>query len=318
MPPKVVKTDGGRVALSDDDRAMLAAVGLELAEIDGSTERALIEQAAGAAALLVVKEPITAQVLDHLAGCRVVARFGVGLDTVDVQAATQRGITVTNVPDANFKEVAAHALAMILALVRRLPALDEATRRGDWNIAAARGVRRRDELVLGIIGVGRIGGRVASSAGALGFTVTGFDPHLPESTVRERGAQPVSLDDLITSSDVISLHLPLSDDTRGLIDRARIEQMRRGAILVNTARSGLLDEDALVEALAGGMLAGAALDAYEHEPLALDSPLLSAPNLILTPHIAHYSNASHREIVEKALADVVRVLRGEPPRYPVN
>ena len=195
---------------------MLAAASLSFEEIDGSTENALIEQAADAAALLVTKEPITARVLDHLEACRVVTRFGVGLDTVDVPAATERGIQVTNVPDANFKEVAAHALAMILALQRRLPQFDAATRRGDWNLAVGGEMRRLDELVLGIVGVGRIGGALAPPARALGFTVLGFDPHLDDATVRERGAEPVLFDHLLSSSDVISLHVPLSEETRGL------------------------------------------------------------------------------------------------------
>jgi phosphoglycerate dehydrogenase-like enzyme len=318
MPDRVVKTDGGRVVLTGEEQEMLARVPLSLEEIDGSTEQALIDGAAGAAALLVVKEPISARVLDHLSACKVVTRFGVGLDTVDVAAATERGVKVTYVPDANFKEVAAHALAMILALVRRLPQFDDATRRGDWNLAVGSGMRRLDDLVLGIVGVGRIGGCVAVGARALGFTVLGSDPNLSDAMVRERGAEPASLDELIAASDVVSLHVPLSEATRDLISRQRIAQMRPGAIIVNTARGGILDEDALVEALAGGALAGAGIDAYEREPLALDSPLLSAPNVILTPHVAHYSLQSHREIVQKALTDVIRVLRGEPPRYPVN
>jgi D-3-phosphoglycerate dehydrogenase len=304
--------------LTDDERDVLAQIPASLEEIDASTEEALIEHAAGASALLVVKEPITARVLDHLADCKVVTRFGVGLDTVDVAAATERGIRVTNVPDANFKEVSAHALAVILSLVRRIPQFDAAARRGDWNLAVGAEIRRLEELVLGVIGIGRIGGRVASGARALGFTVLGFDPHLPDEMIRARGADPVPLDELVSASDIVTLHVPLTDETRGIVSRERLAQMRHGAILANTSRGGLVDEDALVEALVAGRLAGAALDAFEQEPLPLDSPLLSAPNAILTPHVAHYSIASRREVASKAIADVARVLRGEAPRYPVN
>jgi phosphoglycerate dehydrogenase-like enzyme len=317
-PPRVVKTDGGRMVLTEEERDVLAGVPASLEEIDAGTEEALIEHAAGASALLVVKEPITARVLDHLTECRVVTRFGVGLDTVDVAAATERGIRVTNVPDANFKEVSAHALAVILSLVRRIPQFDAAARRGDWNLAVSGEIRRLEDLVLGVIGVGRIGGSVATGARALGFTVLGFDPHLPDETIRERGAKPVRLDELVSASDIVTLHVPLTEETRGILSRERLAQMRHGAILVNASRGGLVDEDALVAALLDGRLGGAALDAYEHEPLPLDSALLSAPNAILTPHVAHYSVASRRELAWKAIADVASVLRGETPRYPVN
>jgi phosphoglycerate dehydrogenase-like enzyme len=316
---RVVKTDGGFLALTEEDRDVLREVGGELEELDCATEDALIEQCADAAALLVLREPITARVLDALPRCKVVARFGVGLDTVDVHAASTRGIRVTYVPDANSSEVAAHALAMILSLVRRLPQLDRAARRGDWNVPeVGRGMRRLDRLSLGVVGLGRTGGRVATAAAALGFRVLGFDPLLGDDAIRDLSAEPCPLGALIAASDVLSVHVPLVPETVDLIDRQAIATMRPGAIVVNVARGGIVDEDALVEALADGRLSGAGLDSYVREPLPLDSPLLRADNLILSPHAAHYSHDSYRETIRKAVTDVARVLAGDEPLYPVN
>lgn len=314
-----MKTDGGFLALEDEDRALFAAPVATLEELDCATEDALLEQCADAAALLVLREPITARVLDGLPTCRVVTRFGVGVDTVDVAAATERGVRVTNVPDANFEEVAAHALALILALCRRLFVYDRAARAGDWRAAdVGAGIRRLDRLQLGIVGVGRNGGRLAEMAASLGMTVVASDPFASDQAIAARGARPVPLEQLLESSDVVSLHLPLTPETRHLIDRAAIASMKRGAMLVNAARGGLVDEDALRDALARGVLSGAALDSFEAEPLATDSPLVELENLILTPHAAHYSRESFRETIHRACEDVVRVLRGEDPRYPVN
>jgi D-3-phosphoglycerate dehydrogenase / 2-oxoglutarate reductase len=316
---RVVKTDGGFLPLTDDDHKLLDESGARLDEVDCPTEDALIENCGDAAALLVLREPITARVLDRLPLCKVVTRFGVGLDTVDVPAASERGVLVTNVPDANSSEVAAHALAMILSLVRRLPQFDRATRRGDWNVPEiGRGMRRLDQLVVGVVGLGRTGSRLASAAAGLGFNVVGFDPFLSAEAQRERGAEPLPLEELIARSDVVSVHVPLTPETKHLIDREAISRMKPGAIVVNVARGGIVDEDALLEALTDDRLSGAGLDSYEHEPLPLDSPLLGAENLILSPHAGHYSQDSFRETIHKAVADVARVLQGNEPRYPVN
>jgi phosphoglycerate dehydrogenase-like enzyme len=315
----VVKTDGGFLELEDEDRALFTAPDAGIEELDCPTEDALLEHCADAAALLVLREPITARVLDGMPECRVITRFGVGLDTVDVPAATERGVRVTNVPDANFEEVATHALALILGLCRRLFAYDRAARAGNWRAAdVGAGIRRLDRLQLGIVGVGRNGGRLATMAGALGMSVVATDPYASDETIAAAGARAVALDELLATSDVVSLHLPLTPETRHLIDRSAIESMKEGAMLVNAARGGLLDEDALRDALESGALSGAALDSFETEPLPADSALAGVENLILTPHAAHYSRESFRETIHKACQDVARVLRGEDPHYPVN
>jgi D-3-phosphoglycerate dehydrogenase len=316
---KVVKTDGGFLSLVDGDHEVLAGLNARIEELDCSTEEALIENCRDAVALLVLREPITAHVLDHLTECKVVARFGVGLDTIDIDAATKRGIRVTNVPDANASEVATHALAMILSLVRRLPQFDRATRRADWKVAEiGRGMRRVEQLVLGIVGLGRTGSRLAVAGSAVGFKVIAADPFASDDAIRSYGAQPVTFDHLIESADVVSLHVPLTADTKYLISREVIGIMKSGAILVNVARGGLVDEAALLDALSSNALAGAGLDTFEREPLPTDSFLLAAENLILSPHAAHYSLEANRETIRKAFEDVARVLRGESPEYPVN
>lgn len=314
----VIRTDG-LLTVEPADVACLTDVGLTYREETCLTEDALISTCGDAAGLLVLREPITARVLDELPECKVVTRFGVGVDTVDVLAASARGVRVTNVPDANSSEVASHALAMIMSLVRRLPHFSAAIRSGTWSyLETGRGMRRVDQLVLGVVGFGRTGRRVAAAAAAIGFQVRAYDPLVPGETIRVAGAMPVGLEEIIADSDIVSLHLPLTAETRNLIDRDAITRMREGAILVNVSRGGLVDEAALAEALTAGHLSGAGLDAFESEPIRHDSPLLAIPSLLLSPHAGHYSNESYRETIRKAFLDVARVLRGEEPVYPVN
>jgi D-3-phosphoglycerate dehydrogenase len=317
---RVVKTDGGFLPLEDEDRALFAGLGARLDELDCPTEEALLEHCADASGLLVLREPITARVLDGLPVCRVVTRFGVGVETVDVLAARERGVQVTNVPDANYEEVAAHALAMILALCRRLFPFDRAARAGTWRAAqVGAGIRRLDRLQLGIVGLGRNGGRLATMASGLGLsTIVAHDPLKSDAEIGSSGARAVSLNELLASSDVVSLHTPLTPETRHMIDARAIATMKEGAILVNVSRGGLIDEAALSRALETGRLGGAGLDAFETEPLPTTSTLVGLENVILTPHAAHYSQESLRETVRKACEDTARVLRGEPPRYPVE
>lgn len=314
----VIKTDGLLITEAEDV-ACLDGLGVDYREETCLTEDALIDKCRDAAGLLVLREPVTASVLDQLPECKVITRFGVGLDTVDVPAATERGIRVTNVPDANAPEVAAHALAMIMSLVRRLPHFTSAIRSGTWSyFETGQGMRRIDQLTLGVVGFGRTGRRVATAGAAIGFNVRAFDPLVPADVIRAGGAEPPDLEEIITGSDIVSLHIPLSPETRNLIDRAAISRMRDGAILVNVSRGGLVDETALAEALTAGRLAGAGLDAFAREPLPADSPLMNIPSVLLSPHAGHYSRESYRETVYKAFADVARVLRGEEPVYPVN
>lgn len=246
-------------------------------------------------ALLVQYAPISGEILRALPDCRAVGRYGVGLDTIDLAAAAELGIRVVNVPDYCTDEVADHALGLILALTRGIVPLDRGVQRGEWDFRLAGRVRRPSSQRLGVIGLGRIGSALARRALALGYEVVATDPR--GST--EPGVRQVDLDELLRTSDVVSIHAPLDDTTHHLIDARALSSMRPSAVLVNTSRGGLVDHDALVDALQAGRLGGAGLDVQEQEPLAPDDPLIGLPNVVLTPHAAFFSEESIVEMKTK-------------------
>jgi D-3-phosphoglycerate dehydrogenase len=286
--------------------------------IDGSTEEALIDGAADADAILVLAEHFTKRVIEALQRCRSITRFGIGVDTIDIETATERGIWVTNVPDANYREVAVHAIALALSLSRRLPSLDRGVKESGWASSFVQGVHRPDTQVFGLLGLGRIGRRVAIMAKAIGYTVIASDPMVSADDAREVGVELVDNDELIVRSDVLSLHVPLVDSTRNIIDTAAIARMKPGSILINVSRGGLIDEVALADALERGHLFGAGIDAFANEPLEPQSRLRQLDSVILTPHAAHWSEESWSETRRKVLEEAARMLRGDQPRNPVN
>lgn len=314
---KVVMTSA-LLPLLDDDVAPLRAAGVELEVVDGRDRAALLQGIRDADALLVVAERLDAEAIAELRHCRSITRFGVGVDTVDLDAAADRGIWVTNVPDANYREVAVHAIALALAVSRRLPQLDSGIRHDGWPPSVVPGVHRPDAQTFGVVGLGRIGRRTAEMARAIGYRVIGHDPVVSAEAVADLGIELRPLGQVIAESDVLSLHVPLLESTRGILDARAISTMRPGAIVVNVSRGGLIDEAALAEALVDGRLFGAGLDAFEHEPLDDDSPLRGLDSVVLTPHAGHWSEESWAETKRKAVEDVLRVLAGERPRYPVN
>jgi D-3-phosphoglycerate dehydrogenase len=315
---RVVKTDGGFVELTAEERAPLEALPAELVERACATEDEVIAAAAHADAVLTLDEPFPASVIARLERCRVISRFGIGVDRVDVEAAVARGIVVANVPDYCIDEVSDHALGLLLALARRLPALDAAVRAGIWDTpSVAAGVRRLRGQTLGLVGFGRLGRRMAEKAQALGLVVLAHDPGVEPAAVRAAGAEPVALEDLLARSDWISLHAPLTPATRHLLDAERLARVKRGAFLINTARGGLVDQTALVEALRDGRLAGAGLDVLEREPPAADDPLLALENVVVTSHAAFFSRESGAEARRAAVENVVRVLTGREPLHAV-
>ncbi|MBO0679054.1 C-terminal binding protein [Mycolicibacterium sp. S2-37] len=294
----------------------------EIADIvtvpDGSAE-ALLEAARYADALIVAVEPIRAPLIAELRRCRLIHRCGIGTDVVDIEAATRKGIQVTNVPDANFHEVAAHAMALILALTRRLVAWDANVRAGKFGDGRlGMSLHRPDVQTVGLIGLGRIGRRVAAAARAVGFSVIAYDPAISADDAAALDVTLADTDDVIASADVLSLHVPLTDATRHLLDAAALSRMKRGAFVINVSRGGLIDEAALAEAVASKKLGGAGIDTFEIEPLPADSPLLGVDGILLSPHAAHWSRESLGETMVKSFAEVARVLRGEAPHHPVN
>lgn len=262
-------------------------------------------------------EKIGAAELAKAKNCRIVARLGIGVDSVDVAGASARGIWVTNVPRYCADEVAEHTLAMIMSLQRRLREAQADLENGRWNQLAYRGIHRASETALGIVGLGQLGRATAQRAAALGYRLLGHDPHIGHFDF----GFPIricEIDDLVETSDIVSLHLPLSAATRNLMDAARIARMKRGSYLVNVSRGGLVEEAALLDAIESGHLAGAALDAFENEPLSATSKLHRRPNLLLTPHIAFLSEESLVSLQRQAAEEILRVFSGAAPQNPVN
>lgn len=315
--PVVVITDNDHGHI-DPERAVLADYGADLRLEQTVTAQDVIDQAQDASVLINQYTPITAEVLDALWRCKLVVRYGVGVDNVDVAAATARGVWVANVPDYGTEEVADHAIALTLSVLRGTALLDRSVRAGTWDYTVARPLRRLSTLTFGVIGCGAIGTATARRARALSMRVVGVDVRA-DRCGSERVIEPVELDELLASSDVVSLHASLDERSRHLIDEKALATMKSTTYLVNTARGALVDSAALVAALDAGQIAGAALDVLETEPPAgLDAALVGHPKTVLTPHAAWYSEESFTALKTEVAREAVRVLRGEPPRSPVN
>lgn len=280
-------------------------------------ETEMIRFCAGADALLCASEPITRDVILSMPNCRIIARLGTGHDNIDLLAADRVGIPVTNVPEFCTAEVAEHTMALILACCRKLILLAKETGRGVWRPDAVMPAYRLFGKTLGIVGFGKIGRAVAVRALSFGMRVNFFDPERKSST-DPNCKSSVSLLDLFRSSDIISLHLPLSNQTRGLIGRALFEQAKPGAILVNCARGAVVVESELMAALRSGQIGAAGLDTLSEEPPAQNNPLLHLPNVLITPHCAAHSVEALSDLRQQAYAEVARALRGEPLHHTVN
>ena len=267
------------------------------------------------AAVLTCWAPVSAEAIAQAPDLRIVARLGVGLDNIAVDAATGHGAWVTNVPDYCVEEVSDHAVGMVLAWTRGLVALDRDVRAGSWNPAGAK-LRRLAELTCGVVGYGRIGRATVRKLAAFGTRILVSDPALGPGAESD-GFEAVGLDELLVRSDVVILHAPLIEKTRHLIGAAEMAMMPRGGLLVNVSRGGLVDTDAIVAALEDGRLGAVALDVLESEP-EVPRALREHPNAILTPHVAFSSDASVIELRRRAAEEVVRVLRGEAPCHPCN
>jgi D-3-phosphoglycerate dehydrogenase / 2-oxoglutarate reductase len=278
----------------------------------------ILAVARDADAILVTYAKLPGELLGQLTRCKAIGRFGLGVDNIDVPAAAARGIVVTYVPDYCMQEVSDHAMALLLSLARKVPFSNKLVQAGRWEMPAVAPLRRLEGQVLGLIGFGNIPRALAPKAKAFGLKVVAYDPYAAKDVFASAGVESVSFDDLLARSDFISVHAPLMPATRGLVNAAAFAKMKRGALIVNTARGPLIDEPALVAALDSGHLGGAALDVVTTEPLAKDSALLGRDNVILTPHTAFYSVEALEELQTKCASDVARVLSGEKPVYPVR
>ena len=262
--------------------------------------------------------PVSSAAIAAMAPSATIIRYGIGYDNIDLAAARDRHIQVGYVPDYCLDEVADHAVAMILHLVRRLGPLDRSVRCGRWEgIAVARPILASGDTTVGFLGLGRIGRGVLRRLKPFGFRFIASDPGLDDATAGEIGVDRVDLDTLFARADVLSLHAPATPETTQVINARNLALMRPGAIVVNCARGQLVDEAALVAALQSGALGGAALDVFAAEPLAADSALRHAPNLLLTPHVSWYSETALVKLQQLVADDIGRVLSGAPPRVPV-
>ena len=290
MRHKVVITDMVGPTMEPERRVLGDLADLVVAP--GVSGPEILAAAADADAILNTYAKLPGEVLRGLPRCRIVARYGIGVDTVEILAATELGILVTNVPDYCIDEVSDHALALILALTRKVLVCTAAVRAGTWVVKTAMPIQRHRGRTLGLVGFGKIPRALAPKAQALGLAVIAADPYVSPDAAAPLGVRMVDFPTLLRESDVVSIHAPLTDETRGLFGDREFGQMKPGAILVNTSRGPLVQQAALVRALESGRLAGAGLDVLEAEPPSRENPLLGMPNVALTPHIAFYSEQS--------------------------
>jgi D-3-phosphoglycerate dehydrogenase len=302
----------------DPERKVLADGGVELIVAPSSDEATLARLATDIDAILFCFAKVTPAVLRAARKCVVASRYGIGVDNIDRLTCNELGIVVTNVPDYCMDEVTDHVMAMVLAFNRDLGRLDSAVKRGGWGKTPLPSHSRRlRHTTLGIVGMGRIGRALVPRAAAFGMSILAHDPYVQPASAPP-GVRMTSLDDLLASSDFVTVHSPLTAETRGLIGREQLRRMKQTAFLVNAARGPLVDEKALVEALQSGAIAGAGLDVLETEPPAADSPLLRMPNVIITPHTAFYSQESLLELETRTAGEVLRVLNGQRPQNWIN
>lgn len=316
--PVVAVTDSTFGELHVEAR-VLAPLGVELRAGQCRTVESLVPLVAEADAVLTQFAPVTAEVLTRMTRARVIVRYGIGVDNVDLEAARARGIPVCNVPDYCLDEVADHTLAFILALTRQVLPNCLHLREGKWGLATDLASLRtlRDQTV-GIVGFGRIGRNVAARLAPFQCRRLVCDPLVSAETIRAAGATPVDLEGLLAEADIVTLHCPSTPQTRRLLDRAALAKLKRGALVVNLARGDLIETPALVAALESGQVAGAALDVCDPEPIPLDSPLRKLPQVIVSAHLASASVAAVRTLRETAAGLVARALRGEKLANVVN
>jgi D-3-phosphoglycerate dehydrogenase / 2-oxoglutarate reductase len=306
------------------ERAIIEQAGFEFIAAQCKTEDEVIEVAHGAAAVVTQYAKISARVIEELPDCRVIARYGTGVDIVDVDAATTHNVLVTNVPsDWCENEVADHAMALLLAVARKINVYDRATRAGIWQWQSGAPIHRLRGSVLGLLSFGAIARQIAARARGFGMEITAHDPYVPADEMTSEGARSVSFDVLVTQSDCVIIQAPLTPETRHLFDEVHLRRMKPTAILVNTARGPIVDDRALYRALSEGWIAGAGLDDIEEEPGKVrdwrsDNPLFGLENVVITPHAAYYSLESSGTVRRFAAEEVVRVLTGERPLSPVN
>jgi D-3-phosphoglycerate dehydrogenase len=313
---KIVISDD-RFGWNDEEQAVFLDLGADLIVGNCGTEDELITACAGADGVLLNQAPMTARVIRSLTKCRVISRYGIGVDNVDIIAAEEQGIWVTNVPGYCTEEVAEHALGMLLSCVRRIPFKDRGVRAGGWNLNQP--IRRMSGRTLGIVGFGATGRAFWEKIQGFGFSrILIADPRIKSKLLPGMAGEAASFDRLIRESDFISLHVPLNERTRHCINAETISRMKEGVIIINTSRGPVLDEAALIPALQSGRISAAGLDVFEREPLPANHPLLGLNNVILTDHSAYYSQEAVSVLKTRTAMNAREVLEGRIPKTAVN
>ncbi|WP_174729116.1 C-terminal binding protein [Mesobacillus harenae] len=300
------------------EQEVLDKLGIELTFAQCRTEDEVIEAAKDADALINQYAPISRKVIESLEKCKVISRYGIGFNTIDVDAATEKGIIVGNVTDYCLDEVSDHAMALLLSSARKVTMLNNTVKGGTWDYKVSIPIFRLRGRTLGLVGFGNIPQTVAKKAQAFGLNVIAYDPFVPETAANQMNVKLVTLDELCERSDFISVHAPLNQHTQGMISYDQFNKMKKEAFIINTARGPVIDEAALIAALQEEKIAGAGLDVLEIEPIKPDNPLLKMDHVILNPHAAFYSVEAEAELKRKVAQNVADVLSGYYPTYLVN
>lgn len=307
----------------DVERPVIEGAGFELVAAQCKREEELIEVAHDADAVICQYARVGEKTINAFTNCRLIARYGIGVDIVDVEAATRRNILVTNIPDYCVDEVADHAMAMLLACIRKLQMYNEASRAGIWRWQAAQPIYRMRGRTMGLLAFGKIARTIAERAKPFGVQLIAYDPYVAEQDFVSYSVTPVSFDELIEQVDYLMIQVPLTPETKGMIGEKELKKMKPASVLINTSRGPLVDNDALYRALKEGWISAAGIDDTVEEPAKKkdwkpDNPLFQLDNIIITPHSAYYSEESIHEARLRASEEVVRVLSGNPPLSPVN
>jgi len=314
-----------RSGLLESEERKLDKIDAHIISAPLSTEEEIIASAQDIDAVIVgAIEPYTRRVIESLKKCKIISRMGIGYNNIDLAAATEFGIPVAYVPDASVEEVSDHALALIMCCARKILPINRAIKRGAWQkgrkdlLEMRKNISPLNEQTLGLIGLGKIGSSLCRKARAIGMKVIVYDPYIPFSTVQELGAKSVGFDNVLTESDFISLHAALTNESQHLFGLMQFKKMKSTAYIINTSRGGLIKEDEMFFALSKGYIAGAGLDVTDPEPPHPKNPLFQLENVIVTGHMAFYSQSSARKLRERTVEAVVTALRGELPQTLAN
>lgn len=313
----VAVTDSGFPNLEQEKR-ILEPLGFTFVTGQCKTAAEVAELCRDADAVLTQWSPVTAEAIASFTRCKVIVRYGIGVDNVDLEAAKRKQIPVANVPDYAVQEVADHTLSLMLAIVRKIPQIVQRVRGGIWEISPCRPINGLQSMTIGVAGFGNIAKAVVHRAKAFGMEAIGFDPFVDEATFARLGVRKVNWDTLLERSDVLSVHMPLTPETKRVFNEQAFRKMKLTSFLVNTSRGGTVDTSALISALRNGEIAGAALDVLEEEPIAANHPLLQLDQCIVTSHCAWYSESSLLRLQEYAALEIKRLFSGEPLRHVVN